>query len=60
MRFRLVIYKGVTLLSYIHVLFTQESGRLEERAMVMGVLDKAFDILVLNLGVVKRVYLNVS
>ena len=27
--------------------------------MVMGVLDKAFDVLVLKLGVVKRVYCEV-
>ncbi|KAL4221580.1 DIS3-like exonuclease 2 [Mactra antiquata] len=36
--------------------FVQTAGPLEERAMVMGVLDKAFDIFVLKLGVSKRVY----
>ncbi len=38
----------------------QECGPLEEKGVVMGVLDKAFDVLVLSLGVVKRVYCNVS
>ena len=40
--------------------YFQESGPLEERGVVMAVLDKAFDVLVLNLGVVKRVYVDVS
>ena len=38
----------------------QEAGPLEEKGMVMGVLDKAFDVLVLKLGVVKRIYCEVS
>lgn len=37
-------------------IFLRSCGRLEERGMVMAVLDKAFDVLVLGLGVVKRVY----
>ena len=32
---------------------------MDERGIVMAVLDKAFDVLVLRLGVVKRVYLDV-
>ncbi|XP_053379089.1 DIS3-like exonuclease 2 isoform X2 [Mercenaria mercenaria] len=36
--------------------FVKTAGPLEEKAMVMGVLDKAFDIFVLKLGVTKRVY----
>lgn len=38
----------------------QMAGPLEEKAMVMGVMDKAFDIFVLKLGVSKRVYCDVS
>ncbi|XP_059162811.1 DIS3-like exonuclease 2 isoform X2 [Physella acuta] len=38
-------------------LFVKEAGPLEESGMVMAVLDKSFDVLVLKLGVVKRVYL---
>jgi DIS3-like exonuclease 2 C terminal len=37
----------------------QECGPLLERGMVMGVLDHAFDVIVLKLGVVKRVYVEV-
>nr|KAG5695349.1 hypothetical protein BaRGS_006573 [Batillaria attramentaria] len=33
-----------------------EAGPLEEKGMVMNVLDKSFDVYVLTLGVVKRVY----
>ena len=33
---------------------------MDERGVVMGVLDKAFDVLVFRLGVIKRVYLDVS
>ena len=40
--------------------FLQTAGPLEEKAMVMGVLDKGFDIFALRLGVSKRVYLDVS
>ncbi|XP_052267477.1 DIS3-like exonuclease 2 isoform X2 [Dreissena polymorpha] len=36
--------------------FVKTAGPLEEKAMVMGVMDKAFDIFVLRLGVSKRVY----
>ena len=44
-----------------HVTFyLQEAGPLEEMGMVMAVLDKSFDVYVLNLGVVKRVYCDVS
>lgn len=38
-------------------IFVKEAGPLEETGMVMAVLDKAFDVLILKLGVVKRVYL---
>lgn len=38
----------------------QECGPLEESGMVMGVLDKAVDVLILKLGVVKRVYMEVG
>ena len=37
-------------------MFVKEAGPLEEKGMVMNVLDKAFDVLVLKLGVTKRVY----
>ena len=37
----------------------QECGPLEEKGMIMGVLTKAVDVLVLSLGVVKRVYCEV-
>ncbi|MBN3295589.1 DI3L2 exonuclease, partial [Amia calva] len=40
--------------------FVKESGPLESEAMVMGVLDRAFDVLVLRYGVQKRIYCNVS
>ncbi|XP_061163620.1 DIS3-like exonuclease 2 [Saccostrea echinata] len=37
-------------------IFVKEAGPFEERAMVMGVLDKAFDVFIMKFGVVKRVY----
>ncbi|XP_072493528.1 DIS3-like exonuclease 2 isoform X2 [Notamacropus eugenii] len=39
-------------------IMVRESGPLESEAMVMGVLNKAFDVLVLRFGVQKRVYCN--
>ena len=39
--------------------FVKECGPLEEEGMVMAVLDHSFDVLVLKLGVVKRVYCEV-
>ena len=38
----------------------QEAGPLEEKGMVMAVLDKSFDVFILRLGVTKRVYCEVS
>ena len=48
--------------SFIHIylLYLQVAGPLEEKAMVMAVFDKAFDIFILRLGVTKRVYCDVS
>uniref|UniRef100_A0A8C3HST6 DIS3-like exonuclease 2 n=1 Tax=Chrysemys picta bellii TaxID=8478 RepID=A0A8C3HST6_CHRPI len=40
-------------------IFVRECGPLESEAMVMGVLNKAFDVLVLRFGVQKRIYCNV-
>ncbi|XP_076452005.1 DIS3-like exonuclease 2 [Babylonia areolata] len=37
-------------------IFVKEAGPLEEKGMVMTVLDKSFDVFILRLGVVKRVY----
>ncbi|KAJ8021344.1 DIS3-like exonuclease 2 [Holothuria leucospilota] len=39
-------------------IFVKEKGPFEEVGMVMAVLDYSFDVLVLKLGVVKRVYCN--
>uniref|UniRef100_A0A1A7XSY2 DIS3-like exonuclease 2 n=2 Tax=Iconisemion striatum TaxID=60296 RepID=A0A1A7XSY2_9TELE len=36
--------------------FVKECGPLDSKAMVMGVLDKSFDVLVLQFGVQKRIY----
>uniref|UniRef100_UPI00398F3F42 DIS3-like exonuclease 2 isoform X2 n=1 Tax=Pristiophorus japonicus TaxID=55135 RepID=UPI00398F3F42 len=38
--------------------FVKECGPLESEAMVMGVLDQAFDVLVLRYGIQKRIYCN--
>ncbi|XP_009871764.1 PREDICTED: DIS3-like exonuclease 2, partial [Apaloderma vittatum] len=38
--------------------FVRECGPLESEAMVMGVLNEAFDVLVLKFGVQKRIYCN--
>ncbi|XP_073445430.1 DIS3-like exonuclease 2 isoform X1 [Dendrobates tinctorius] len=38
--------------------FVKECGPLESEAMVMGVLNEAFDVLVLRYGVQKRIYCN--
>lgn len=38
----------------------KECGPLDSEAMVMGVLDKAFDVLILQYGVQKRIYCQVS
>ncbi|XP_007900590.1 DIS3-like exonuclease 2 isoform X3 [Callorhinchus milii] len=38
--------------------FVKECGPLESEAMVMGVLDQAFDVLVLRYGNQKRIYCN--
>uniref|UniRef100_A0A8C7HX10 DIS3-like exonuclease 2 n=1 Tax=Oncorhynchus kisutch TaxID=8019 RepID=A0A8C7HX10_ONCKI len=40
--------------------FVKESGPLDSEAMVMGILDQAFDVLVLRYGVQKRIYCKVS
>ncbi|KAL1280059.1 hypothetical protein QQF64_014659 [Cirrhinus molitorella] len=39
-------------------LFVKECGPLDSEAMVMGVLDQSFDVLVLRYGVQKRIYCN--
>uniref|UniRef100_A0A8C2I542 DIS3-like exonuclease 2 n=1 Tax=Cyprinus carpio TaxID=7962 RepID=A0A8C2I542_CYPCA len=39
--------------------FVKECGPLDSEAMVMGVLDQSFDVLVLRYGVQKRIYCNV-
>ncbi|KAA0719532.1 DIS3-like exonuclease 2 [Triplophysa tibetana] len=39
-------------------IFVKECGPLDSEAMVMGVLDQSFDVLVLRFGVQKRVYCN--
>ncbi|XP_027541531.1 DIS3-like exonuclease 2 isoform X2 [Neopelma chrysocephalum] len=39
-------------------IFVRECGPLESEAMVMGVLSKAFDVLVLKFGIQKRIYCN--
>lgn len=49
-------YTKYNALSYF---FLQEAGPLEEKGMVMSVLDKSFDVFVLKFGVVKRVYCEV-
>ena len=36
--------------------FVKQVGELVEEAMVMGVLDKSFDVFILKLGIIKRVY----
>lgn len=38
----------------------QECGPLDSEAMVMGVLDQSFDVLVLSYRVQKRIYCKVS
>ncbi|XP_072543160.1 DIS3-like exonuclease 2 [Salminus brasiliensis] len=38
--------------------FVRECGPLDSEAMVMGMLDKSFDVLVLRYGVQKRIYCN--
>lgn len=38
----------------------QEAGPLEEKGMVMAVLDKSFDVYMLKFGVIKRVYCEVK
>uniref|UniRef100_A0AAY4A3D5 DIS3-like exonuclease 2 n=1 Tax=Denticeps clupeoides TaxID=299321 RepID=A0AAY4A3D5_9TELE len=38
--------------------FVKESGPLDSEAMVMGMLDQSFDVLVLRYGVQKRIYCN--
>uniref|UniRef100_M4AB91 DIS3-like exonuclease 2 n=1 Tax=Xiphophorus maculatus TaxID=8083 RepID=M4AB91_XIPMA len=40
--------------------FVKECGPLESNAMVMGVLDKSFDVLVIKYGVQKRIYCKVT
>ena len=44
-----------------HSLFAccQESGPLCERGMVLNVLDHSFDVMIVKLGVIKRVYCEV-
>jgi hypothetical protein len=43
----------------IFILYFQTAGPFEERGMVMGVLDKAFDVFIMKFGVIKRVYCDV-
>ncbi|XP_049744411.1 DIS3-like exonuclease 2 [Elephas maximus indicus] len=44
--------------SLFFAVLVKESGPLESEAMVMGVLNQAFDVLVLCYGVQKRIYCN--
>ena len=44
----------------LHCTVVQECGPLTENGMVMNVLDHSFDVLVLKLGVMKRVYVEVT
>ncbi|KAM4868027.1 DIS3-like exonuclease 2 isoform X3 [Urocitellus parryii] len=44
--------------SLFFAVLVKESGPLESEAMVMGVLNQAFDVLVLRYGVQKRIYCN--
>nr|XP_004610927.1 unnamed protein product [Sorex araneus] len=44
--------------SLFFAILVKESGPLESEAMVLGVLNQAFDVLVLRYGVQKRVYCN--
>lgn len=46
--------------SQVFVFTPQECGPLDSEAMVMGVLDQSFDVLVLRYGVQKRVYCKVG
>ncbi|XP_076370969.1 dis3 like 3'-5' exoribonuclease 2 [Tachypleus tridentatus] len=39
-------------------IFVKECGPLEERAMVMSIMDHSFDVLILRMGTLKRVYLD--
>lgn len=45
-------------ISLFFAVLVKESGPLESEAMVMGVLNQAFDVLVLRFGVQKRIYCN--
>ncbi|XP_033115208.1 DIS3-like exonuclease 2 isoform X2 [Anneissia japonica] len=40
--------------------YIKECGPLEENGMVMAVLDRSVDVLILSIGVVKRVYCNAT
>lgn len=44
----------------VFVFAPQECGPLDSEAMVMGVLDQSFDVLVLRYGVQKRIYCKVG
>ncbi|XP_028365380.1 DIS3-like exonuclease 2 isoform X2 [Phyllostomus discolor] len=44
--------------SLFFAVLVRESGPLESEAMVLGVLNQAFDVLVLRYGVQKRIYCN--
>ncbi|XP_057602224.1 DIS3-like exonuclease 2 [Hippopotamus amphibius kiboko] len=44
--------------SLFFAILVKESGPLESEAMVMGILNQAFDVLVLRYGVQKRIYSN--
>ncbi|KAM8791695.1 DIS3-like exonuclease 2 [Rhynchonycteris naso] len=44
--------------SLFFAVLVKESGPLESEAMVLGVLNQAFDVLVLRYGVQKRIYCN--
>jgi exoribonuclease R len=38
--------------------FVKESGSIETAAVVVGVLDAAFDVLIIKYGIIKRIYTN--
>ncbi|KAH7957165.1 hypothetical protein HPB52_015729 [Rhipicephalus sanguineus] len=44
---------------FLHA-FVEQCGSLEDKAMVTAVLEHAFDVLALSVGMVKRVYCDVS
>lgn len=52
----LFFYTGLFFFEVINLIVYKECGPLEEEATVIGILNHSFDVLLVSLGITKRIY----